>query len=71
MSCYLRHMTEIFQEAAVEVTKQNRKAIHRHIATIVGDADDTCSSTWRLVKQWRDDPLRRRELIVALREFAD
>ena len=71
MSCYLRHMTEIIQEASLEVTKKNRKAIHKHISTIVGDADDSCSSTWRLVKQWRDDPSRRHELIVALRELAD
>ena len=71
MSCYLRHMLQILEEAGVEVTSQNRKAIHRHIATIVGNADDTCSSTWRLVKQWRDDPLRRGKLIAALRKFAE
>lgn len=69
MSCYFRHLGDLFEEAGIEAKKENRKALHAHIAGIVGDAEAHCPATWKLVKQWRDDPARRARLIVGIRQF--
>ena len=70
MSCYLHHMSDLFDEAGIEVTKENRKQIDAHIAGIVGDAKQHCPTTWRLVKEWRADPERRAQLIAGLQRAA-
>ena len=51
MTCYFRHMKDIFNKAGVEVTKENRKDIDRKIHTIVGVEYKNCSATWREVKK--------------------
>jgi hypothetical protein len=70
MSCYFRHMRDLFEEAGVEVTKESRKALHLHIAGLVGDEEAHCPTTWRLVKEWRDDPGKRAKLVARLGEFS-
>lgn len=51
MTCYFRHMKDIFNKAGVEVTKENRKDIDRKIHSIVGVEYKNCSATWREVKK--------------------
>ena len=51
MTCYFRHMKDIFNKSGVEVTKDNRKDIDRKIHTIVGVEYKNCSATWREVKK--------------------
>ena len=50
MTCYFRHMKEIFNEIDVDPTKENKKDIDRKIHSILGVEYKNCSSTWRLVK---------------------
>ena len=66
MSCYFRHLEDIFAEAGIEVTTQNRKVIHTYIAGIVNDPEQQCPSTWRRVKEWLADPEKRDQLVAAL-----
>ena len=66
MSCYFRHLRDIFEEAGIEVTTKNRKAIHAHIAGVVGDPEKKCPSTWRRVKEWIADREKRGQLVAAL-----
>jgi hypothetical protein len=51
MSCYFRHMKEIFERTGIEVTPENRKkvdeAIHRLMATTYKD----CPATWKKIKE--------------------
>ena len=68
MSCFFRHIGDLFDEAGVDVTPKNRKALKARIATAVGSAGD-CSSMWKTVKQWRDDAGKRAELVEAIRSF--
>ncbi len=70
MSCYFRHIGELLEEAGIEVTKENRKALHAHIAGLVGDAEADCPTTWKRVKEWRDDPGRRAELAAGIGGFS-
>ena len=51
MTCYFRHMNEIFEKAGVTVTKENKKDVDRAIHSIVGTSYKNCSATWKEVKK--------------------
>ena len=51
MTCYFRHIKEVFSRAGIEVTKENKKALDRAIHSYVGVEYKDCSSTWREVKK--------------------
>ena len=51
MSCYFRHLQDIFNEAGVEVTKENKKDIDRKIHDLVGVDYKDCSNTWKEIKK--------------------
>lgn len=51
MTCYFRHMKDVFEKAGFEVTKENRKDIDRKIHSMVGVEYKNCSATWREVKR--------------------
>jgi len=50
MTCYFRHMKDVFVEIGVEVTKENKKEIDRKIHGILGVQYKDCSTTWKHVK---------------------
>lgn len=50
MSCYFRHMKEGFEEAGVEITKENKKEIDRILHGLVDVEYKNCSPTWKAVK---------------------
>jgi hypothetical protein len=71
MSCYFRHLKEIFAEAGVEVTPVNRKQIDQIIHGIVGVDYKDCPNAWRKVKeQILHDEEKRQEFIDKLRAAA-
>ncbi len=51
MTCYFRHLGEIFRRAEIQVTKENRREIDRVIQEIVGLHDAGCPETWQRVKR--------------------
>ena len=51
MTCYFRHMKDIFAEIGVEPTKENKKNLDRKIHDLLGVEYKNCSSTWKLVKE--------------------
>ena len=50
MTCYFRHLKEIFDKAGIEVTKENKKELDRAIHAHRGVEYKDCSSTWKAVK---------------------
>ena len=50
MSCYFRHLQEVFKEAEIEVSPGNKKQIDQAIHGIVGVNYKDCSATWRKLK---------------------
>lgn len=50
MSCYLRHVREVLEEAGIEVTPENKKEVDRAIHETVNVEYKNCSPTWREVK---------------------
>lgn len=51
MTCYFRHIRNIFKKAGIEVTDQNKREIDRVIHTIVNVEYKNCPATWREVKK--------------------
>ncbi len=51
MTCYFRHMKDVFSRAGIEATKENKKDIDRAIHSYVGIEYKDCSSTWKEVKK--------------------
>jgi hypothetical protein len=50
MSCYFRHLKEIFDSAGIEITRDNRKkdeAIHKLLKVKYKD----CPQTWKKIKE--------------------
>ena len=51
MTCYFRHLQDVFKKAGIEVTKENKREIDRVIHGIVGVEYTNCSATWKQVKK--------------------
>lgn len=51
MSCYFRHLKEIFDEAGIVVTSGNRKQIDQAIHQILGITYKECPHAWKTLKQ--------------------
>lgn len=51
LTCYFRHLQEVFQKAGIEVTKENKREIDRVIHRIVGVEYKNCPAAWREVKK--------------------
>jgi len=51
MTCYFRHLQEIFKKSGIEVTMENKREIDMAIHEIVGVEYKNCPATWREVKK--------------------
>lgn len=51
MTCYFRHLNDVFDKAGVTVTKENKKDIDRAIHNIVGVEYKNCPAAWKEVKK--------------------
>jgi hypothetical protein len=49
MTCYFRHLNQIFEKANIDVTPANKQEIDRIIHDIVGITYKNCPATWRQV----------------------
>lgn len=51
MTCYFRHLNEVFKKAEITVTKENRQEIDKAIHKIVGVKYKSCPEAWKEVKK--------------------
>jgi ribosomal protein L17 len=51
VTCYFRHLQQIFQKAGIEVTKDNKQEIDKIIHNIVKVNYKNCPAAWREVKK--------------------
>jgi type IV secretory pathway VirB4 component len=51
MTCYFRHLQQIFKKAGIEVTSENKQEIDRIIHNILGVDYKDYPVTWRKVKK--------------------
>ncbi|MBN1289136.1 MAG: hypothetical protein JXA49_05815 [Actinobacteria bacterium] len=67
MSCYFRHMKDVFDEAGVEITQENRKEVDKTVHGILGIEYKNCSDTWKRVKLEISEEKRRAEFLSKLK----
>ena len=68
MSCYLRHIKDIFDQAGIAITPANRKRIDQAIHQAVDVAYKNCSVTWKKIKtDIKDDDEKRQAFIEQLK----
>ena len=67
MSCYFRHMNEIFAEAGVTVTPANRKQLDQAVHRIVDVEYKNCPATWKAIKKGMETPEQRQEFVSKLK----
>lgn len=51
MTCYFRHLHEVFKKAGIEVTGENKREVDKAIHGIVGVEYKNCSAAWKEVKK--------------------
>jgi hypothetical protein len=51
MTCYFRHLKQIFAKADIEVTPQNKKQLDEIIHNLVKTTYKDCPTTWKEVKK--------------------
>lgn len=51
VTCYFRHLQNIFKKAGVQVTRENKREIDRIIHSIVGVQYKNCPAAWKEVKR--------------------
>ena len=51
MTCYFRHLNEIFKKTGITITKENKPKVDMTIHSIVGTEYKNCSATWKEVKK--------------------
>jgi hypothetical protein len=69
MSCYFRHMTDIFDEIGIEATPDNKKEIDRIIHRMMEVEYKDCSPTWKEVKgHILGDEEKKRQFIKRLKD---
>lgn len=51
MTCYFRHISHIFEELGIDVTKEKKRGIDMAIHEMVGVDYKNCSAAWKEVKK--------------------
>jgi len=60
-------MKDILEQAGIQVTRENKKDLHRIRHHLVGVEYKSCSPTWKGLKALRADQASRRKLVADLR----
>jgi hypothetical protein len=66
VSCYLRHIKDVLDEAGIVVTPANRKQIDQAIHRAVGVGYKNCPATWKKIKEDLKDERKRKALVKQL-----
>ncbi len=71
MSCYLRHMKTILEEAGIEPqNKEERKAVDLAIRQATNQKkDEKCNIVWKEVKNWIQNEKKKTRLTNSLKEW--
>jgi len=51
ITCYFRHLKQVFEKAGIEVTSENKREIDRVVHGIVDVEYKNCPAAWKKVKK--------------------
>jgi hypothetical protein len=64
MSCYFRHMKEIFDRTGIEVKPENRRKVDQAIHNIMATTYKDCPATWKKIKQEILSDAKKEEVFI-------
>jgi len=67
VSCYFRHLNDLFAEAGIKVTTANKKEIDKAIHQIVQVPYKNCPATWKEIKVQLSDEYKRKLFLQKLK----
>jgi hypothetical protein len=67
MSCYIRHLSDVFEALRVENNKDNRKMMDKSIRKIL-KTDKPCLVVWKKLKTLLADEKKKKNLIGKLKK---
>jgi hypothetical protein len=67
MSCYTRHLSDIFEELSIEEDKDNRKRMDKSIRRIL-KTDKPCPEVWKKLKTILADEKKKKDLVGKLKK---
>jgi hypothetical protein len=68
MSCYVRHLTELFAQEGLEYNKPNRQKVDKKIRALLELPREDCPVVWKRVKPMLADAEGRQSLEQIVRE---
>ncbi|KPK77789.1 MAG: hypothetical protein AMJ89_01795 [candidate division Zixibacteria bacterium SM23_73] len=67
MSCYTRHLTDVFETLDVENSKDNRKTMDKAMRKIL-KTDKPCSEVWKRLKDILAEGKEKEDLVRKLKK---
>lgn len=67
MSCYIRHLSKVFETLGVEDNKDNRKMMDKFIRKVL-KTDKPCPEVWKQLKTILADEKKKKELVGKLKK---
>jgi len=67
MSCYIRHLSDVFEALGVEDHKDNRKIMDKSIRKLL-KTDEPCPDVWRKLKTILADEKKKKNLVGKLKK---
>ena len=70
MTCYFRHLQDIFKEAGIKVTNENKRQIDQAIHELVNVKYKNCPLAWKQVKKRiHKDDMQKKAFINELKRM--
>jgi hypothetical protein len=67
MSCYVRHLSDVFKTLGVEDSRDNRKRMDKSIRKIL-KTDKPCPEVWKRLKTILADGKKKKDLVGKLKK---
>jgi hypothetical protein len=67
MSCYIRHLSEVFETLGLEENKDNRKLMDKSIRKIL-KTDKPCPEVWKKLKNILADEKKKKDLVSKIKK---
>lgn len=68
MTCFMRHLGELFEELDLEQTTENKRKMQKELWRITGIESKKCWDIWKEVKIWLADDEKKALMIKQLKE---
>jgi hypothetical protein len=66
MSCYTRHLDDLFREAGIEPNKENKKKLDSLLKKKFKSAN--CPEVWKKVKTHLNNPAKKSKLLTGIKK---